>query len=152
FAAQRVVVAQLSRLKGDYASVPVGEREHQPPLKVVGASARDEPCTLELGLREALLAGLGDERGADRGEPETELPADLLAEAPRLQVRPRRLAELRLPEHPLVERGRLLQEGLKSLSPPALRIRVRGRLLVLERDAESLGEPLDRFHEVEPFG
>ena len=87
---------------------------------------------------------------AARREPEPELPADLLAEPAPGEVRPRRLAARRLPEVALVERGRLLEQREQPLAPRRAGVGLRRRLLVLERDAVALGEPLDRADEVEP--
>src|SRR5919106_5839744 len=49
----------------------------------------------------------------------------------------------------LVERRRLLQHLEQPLASVARALGVRGRLLVLERDAEAVGQPLDRAREVD---
>ena len=71
--------------------------------------------------------------------------------APRRQVLLHRLPGLG-PEHALVERRRLFEQRVEPILPPALRVGLRRRLLVLELDVEAVGEPLDRADEVEPLG
>ena len=85
-------------------------------------------------------------------EPEPELAADLLAEPATCKVVARYRPALRLPEHTLVERGGLVEQRVEPLAPLALRVELGGRLLVLELDAEAVGEPLDRADEVEVLG
>src|SRR5262249_42236205 len=84
-------------------------------------------------------------------EAEPVLAAHLLAEPAALEVGARRLAARRLPEVALVERGRLLEQREQALAPAARGVLLRRRLLVLERDAEALGQPLHRLREVELF-
>ena len=63
-----------------------------------------------------------------------------------------RLSRGPFPEVPLEEDRRLLEQREEPLASPARLVRLRRDLLVLERDAEPLREPLDRADEVEPFG
>src|SRR5205823_3544552 len=103
----------------------------------------------ELLARKALLSSLLREPTA--GEPEPELATGILGETSRRQVLLDRFPRLR-PEHPLVERRGLVEQRIQPLLALALRIRLRRRLLVLERHVEAVAEPLDRTDEVEPLG
>ena len=150
-ALQRVVLAQLARLEADDPAASVGEREHQPRREVVVSTRVREAGALQLLAREALLLRLGRET-APRREPEPELPADGLAEAAALEVRAHRRAGGRLPQVPLVERGGLVEHGVEPVAPLARLLELRRGLLVLERDAEALREPLDGAGEVEALG
>jgi hypothetical protein len=58
----------------------------------------------------------------------------------------------RLPEHALVERGGLLEQREQAVPAASPSVRARRSFLVLERNVEAVGEPLDRAHEVEPLG
>ena len=53
---------------------------------------------------------------------------------------------------PLVERRRLVEHGVEPVAPPARLLLLRRGLLVFERDAEALRQPLDRTGEVEVLG
>ena len=87
-----------------------------------------------------------------RREPEPELARDLLAEAARREVLAHGLSGVRLPE----DRSKNAAAWSSSAYSRSRRRRAascsRRRLLVLERDAEALGEPLDRADEVEVLG
>src|SRR5436309_15725187 len=52
----------------------------------------------------------------------------------------------------LEERRRLLEHCLQSIALLALGLELGRRLLVLHRDPEALGQPLDRIREVEVLG
>src|SRR5204862_353040 len=80
------------------------------------------------------------------------LAADLLAEAAAVEVLPRRTARGGVPEVALVIGRRLLEQREEALPPTASGVLLRGRLLVLERHAIALGQPLDRLSEVELLG
>src|SRR5262249_6919784 len=151
-AAQRVVVVQAPRLEADHAAARVGEWEENPPLEVVAAPLPRAARSAELVRREALLARLPREQSASRREPEPEFPADLLTEAAAREVVARVRPGLRVPEQPLVERRRLVEQ-LEEAHPAApSSVLPRRGFLVLERDAKPLGQPLDRAREVEPLG
>ena len=92
---------------------------------------------------------LRDEHRAARRQPEPELAADLLAEPAPGEVLAHRLARGGLPEVALVEARRLLEQREQPLAPLALGVLARRLVLVLQLDAEPLGEPLDRAREVE---
>ena len=85
-------------------------------------------------------------------EAEAELAADGLPEAAALEVGADGHAGGRLPQVPLVERGGLVEHGVEPVAPLARLLLLRRRLLVLERDAEPFGQPLDRAGEVEVLG
>ena len=91
-------------------------------------------------------------RPLTRREPEAELLRDLLAEPAAREILAHRLARRPLPEVPLEEDRRLLEQREHPLATPARLVRLRRDLLVLERDAEPLREPLDRADEVESLG
>ena len=110
---------------------------------------REEPRGSQLLVRESLLACLLGER-ASRREPEAKLPARVLAQAAGCEVLLDRLPRLG-PEHALVERRCLVEQRVEPLLALPLRVRLRRRVLVLERDREAVAEPLDRADEVEPF-
>ena len=147
-AAERIVVVQLARLEADDPPARVGEREHQPLREVVVAARVRQPGAAQLVGREALLARLLREAGARR-EAEAELAADGLAEAAALEVGAHGYAGRRLPEVALVERGRLVEHGVEPVAALARLLLLRRGLLVLERDAEPLRQPLDGAGEVE---
>src|SRR5439155_4183289 len=81
-----------------------------------------------------------------------ELAAALLAEPALRKVRAHRLAGRRVPEIALVERCRLLQQREEPLAVAALSVLTRRGVVIVERDAEAVGEPLDRAREVEVLG
>ena len=145
---QRVVVAQLARLEADHPASRVGEREHQPQREVVVAALVREAGRADLVGGESLLPRLRDEPVARR-EPEPELLRDLLAEAALGEVRAHGRTRVRLPEEPLEVRGRLVEHAYSRSRRAARVLDLRRRLLVLERDAEPLREPLDRADEIE---
>src|ERR687897_3836090 len=119
-AAQGIVLVQLARLEADDASACVAEREHEPALEVVAATAAQQPGRGQLFAREPLLPRpLAQLRGG-RGEPEAELAADLFAQAPRRQVPTHGLSRRRLPEHALVERRSLVEQRVEPLAAMAL--------------------------------
>ena len=149
--AERIVVVQLARLEADDPAARVGEREHQPLREVVVSARVREPGAAQLVGGEALLARLLREPGARR-EAEAELAADLLAEAAALEVRAHRDAGRGLPEVALVERRGLVEHGVEPVAALARLLLLRRGLLVLERDAEPLRQPLDRAGEVEVLG
>ena len=105
------------------------------------SSSRREPLLLRL-LREP----------APRRETEPELAADRFAEPSAREVLAHRRACRRLPEVALVERGRLLEDGVQPVAPLPRLLELRRGLLVLEVDAEPLGQPLDGLGEVEVLG
>src|SRR5581483_8529112 len=146
---QRVVVVEPARLEAEHPAAAVGEREEQPALEVVVAALACEARRAELVEREPLLERLPHERRPAEGEPEPELATDGLLEAAALQVVAGHPADLGVPERPLVERRRLVEERKQAVAPPPRRLLGRRALLVLERDAEPLGKPLDRAGEVE---
>ena len=148
---QRIVVAKLARLEADDPPSRIVEREHQPEREVVVAAGVRETCGLHLLDGEASLPRFRDEPRPAR-ETETERARALLAEPAAREVLPHRCTRLRLPEHPLEVRRRLLEQSGQPLATLACRVLARRRLLVLERDAEPLGEPLDRADEVEVLG
>ena len=82
---------------------------------------------------------------------EPELAAHLFAEPTRLEVLPRRRAVLGIPERPLVEHRRLLEQRAHPVALLPLLVGMRRCVLVLDLHVEAVGEPLDRTHEVEPF-
>ena len=148
--AQRVVLRiELPRLEPAHAPARVGEREHQAPGEVVVPAAVDQSGAEQLVAGESLPRRRARERGAARGEAEPELAADLLAEVARGEVLARKRAALGLPQEPLVE-GRRPVEQLEEPLTPLPRAVLLGRgLLVLELHAEPVAEPLDRADEVE---
>ena len=88
-------------------------------------------------------------RARARRETEPELAADRLAEPAALEVVAHGHSGRRLPEVALVERGRLVEHRVQPVAPLPRLLLLRRRLLVLERDAEPLRQPLDRLGEVE---
>src|SRR5207248_850956 len=95
-------------------------REHEAVREVVVAAAVDEADCGELGARELLLGRLAGERRAAGGKAEPEVLAGRLAEATALEVRAHRLARGGVPEIALVERGRLLEEGVEAVAVTSL--------------------------------
>jgi hypothetical protein len=75
--------------------------------------------------------------------------ADLVAEAAVAQVLARRCGRRAVPEHPFVVGRGLLEQRPEPLAPAALGLAAGARLLVLEHDAELVGEELDGFGELE---
>src|SRR5581483_7719683 len=117
----------------------------------VRAVAPHQPGADELVAREPLRERLARQRVAAEGEAESELARDLLREPAALQVVAGEGADLRLPQRSLVE-GRRLVEELCETRPPVPARSLLGRdVLVLDRNAEALCEPLDRTREVEPL-
>src|SRR5205823_8283801 len=116
---QRIVVVQPSGLKADDASARIGEREEQAALEVVVALP-GETCLAQLLSGETLLVRLAREQPALGREAETELAADLLAEAAAREVVARERARRRVPQHPLVEGRGLVEELVEALAAEAL--------------------------------
>src|SRR5207249_6388908 len=85
------------------------------------------------------------------GEAEPKLGTNLLVEPAVGEVGARRLTPLRLPERAFVEDGGLLEQRVEPIASAALRVGLRRELLVLERNVEPVGEPLDRADEIEPI-
>src|ERR1044071_824878 len=77
---QRIVLVQLAGLEAEDASLPVREREQQPPLEVVVAALSHESGGAQLLTGEALVERLARERRAAERKAEPELAADVLAE------------------------------------------------------------------------
>src|SRR6266540_6260639 len=150
--AQRIVLAQLPRLEAEHASACIGEREEQPAGEVIVAAPIDESCGEELVAREAAIERLARERRPSEGESETVLATDLLGEASPFELVPRERARLRIPEISLVERRGRVEHLEQTLPPPAARVLLRRRLLVLDLDVEPIREPFDRAREVELLG
>ena len=141
----------LRAWKPTIAAACVGEREHQTRREVVGAARICQSGAAQLVAREPLLLRLLREP-APRREAEPELAADRLAEPSAREVVAHRRAGRRLPEVALVERRRLLENGVQPVAPLPRLLELRRGLLVLEIDAEPLGKPLDRLGEVEVLG
>ena len=150
-APERVVVAEATGLEADHAAPRVGEREHQPEREVVVAAPVCEPGRLDLVNLEAPLACLGDEPHALR-QTEPELLRDLLAQLALLEVLTHGGADVRFPQDPFEVGRRLLEERGQSVTAAAGGVLSGRRLLVLERHAEAVGEPLDRVGEDEVLG
>ena len=110
-----------------------------------------EPGSAQLVGREPLLARLLGEAGSGR-EAEPELAANGFAEAAALEVGAHGHAGFGLPQVPLVEGRGLVEHGVEAVTPLARLLLLRRGLLVLERDAEPLRQPLDRSGEVEILG
>jgi hypothetical protein len=144
-----VVLVQLPGLEAAHPTSDVGEREQQPTGEVVVAPPVDEPSAGELVPREAGLGGRAHERGSAGSETEPEVAGDLLSQPARGEVVASEGASLRLPEVALVERRGAVEQLEEALAPLARAVLLGRRLLVLERDAEAVGEPLDRPDEVE---
>ena len=107
------------------------------------------PAPSSSSPREALTRRRARERGAARGEAEPELAADLLAEVARGEVLARERAALGLPQEPLVEGRRPVEQLEEPLAPLPRSVLLGRGLLVLELHAEPVAEPLDRADEVE---
>ncbi len=148
----RVVLPHAPRAEAEHPSASVGQREDEAPGVVVVAAPIDETCRHELVLREALRPCLLGQDGAAGRETESVLAAHLLLEPPPGQVLAGRSAGAGVPEVALVEDRGLLQQGEKAGTSLALRLGLRRRFLVGERDSVALGQPFDRAHEVEPLG
>src|SRR5207245_16541 len=110
------------------------------------------PWPGQLVMGAALPRTLPRQRRAAASQPDPGLPRDRLSEPARREVLPRERAGLRLPEVALVERRRALEHRVQPFLPLPLAIRLRRRLLVLERDVEAVRQPLDRPDEVELLG
>src|SRR4029079_3133441 len=147
--AERVVVVEAPRLEAAGTTAHVGEREEEAPGEVVVAASVRQARPGDLVAREPLLEGAAGERGAARGEAETELAADLLPQPARREVVAREGARLRFPQVALVERRRPVEQLEQPLAPLSQPVLLRRRLLVLELDAEAVGQPLDRADEVD---
>ena len=138
--------------KPQIAPARIREGEDEAPVEVVVPSPVDEPGRGELLSRVPLFERPAGEHRAAGREPEAELAADLLAEAAALEVRTRRLACVALPQVALVEACRPLEQRSQPLAPaPALVVGGRS-VLVLDCDAEAIGEPFDGLGEVELLG
>ncbi len=142
---------QLAGLEPDDASARVAEREHEPRREVVAPAHRCEPGPAQLVEREPLLLGLRREP-APRREPEPELARDLLPEPTSGEVLAHRSARVPFPEQALEVRGGRLEQREQPLALAPLRLDARRGLLVLDRHAKALGEPLDRADEVDVLG
>jgi hypothetical protein len=102
----------------------------------------------QLVAREPTLERLRCEAVPGR-EPEPELPRDVLSEATLFEVRPHGPAAVALPQQPLEVGRRLLEERVEALAVLSLRVDPRGRLLVLDPDAEALRQPFHGADEVD---
>ena len=151
FGGERIVLVQLARLEAEHAALPVGEREQETPLEVVVAALARQAGGAQLLASEAFLERLARERCPTESEAEPKVTADLLVQTASLQIVTRHAARLRLPERALVERRGLLEQGDEPLTSLAGGVLGRRALLVLDRHAEPLAEPLDRAREVEPL-
>src|SRR6185437_3384875 len=100
---------------------------------------------------EALFARFAGEQAPVGCEPEPELAAHRLAEAAAGEVVARERAGRRFPEQALVERGRLVEQVVQPPAAVAPRVLRRRGLVVLDRDAEAVGEPLHGACKVEPL-
>ncbi len=85
-------------------------------------------------------------------EPEAELLRDLFAQPAPREVLANRRACIAVPEQALEVGRRLVENRVQPLLPLALGLDPRGQLLHLDRDAETLGEPLDGADEVQALG
>ena len=148
----RVVVAQPARTEAEHAAAPVGERKDEATRVVVVAAPVHEPGRDELLLGIALLASLLGEHDAARRKAEPELLAHLLRQPALAEVGAHRLAGGGLPERSPVVRRRLFEKREEPLLALPPRFHLGRGLLVLERDAVAVGQPLDRAHEVEALG
>ncbi len=146
---QAIVVVEPPRLEAAHVAARIGERKEQPALEVVVASAVREPGREQIVSREILLLCGACERGAARREAEPERAADVLAEPALLEVGARERTLLAVPEHALVEHGRALEQPGEPVLALPLALRLGRDLLVFDRDAEALGERLDRTDEVD---
>ena len=145
---ERVVVVELPGLEADHPAARIREREHQPRREVVVAALVGQPCGPQLVRGEPLLARLGGEP-RPRREAEPELLRDVLTEPATREIRADGLAVGPFPQVALEERRRLVEHGVEALALATRVVGLRRALLVLERDPEPLGEPLDRADEVE---
>src|SRR5262249_32743392 len=130
--AQRVVFVELPRLEATHPPARVGEREHQPAREVVVAAAVDQAGADELAAREALAGRRPGGSRPARREAEPELTAYLLPQAAAGQVVARERAALGLPQMPLVERGRAVEQLKEALAAFARAVLLGRGLLVLE--------------------
>ncbi len=140
---------ELSRLEAAHVPARVGERKQQPTVEVVVAAAVRKPGREQLVAFEALLRGTSRERRPAGCVAEPELAAHLVPERARRQVLAHEGGLVAVPEQTLVERRRTLEELAEPLLLAPGAIRLRGDLLVLDLDAEALGEMLDRADEVD---
>src|SRR5581483_9449395 len=115
-------------------------REDEPALEVVAPALPRQPRCAQLVDGEPLLRCLAHERRPAGREPEPEFAADLLAETAAREVVARQRAALRIPEVALVERRGLVERRPQPLDPAVARIVAGRRLVVLERDSETLGK------------
>src|SRR5262249_39631527 len=147
--AQRVVGPESPGTEPDDATARVGERKEQTAPEIVVAAAIDEARGRELLNREPGLSRLSSERLAAGREAEPVLAADFVAEVPPRQVLACGFAGVGVPQVPLVEAGRVLEEVVEP-SAPLGSGGVSGRgLLVLEADAGAIRQPFDRTRKVE---
>jgi hypothetical protein len=147
--AERVVLSQPTSLKAAHPPACIGERKEQPSGEVVVSAPVDEAGARELGRAEALITRLPRQRRAAGGEPKPVVAADLLPQPALTQVLACGLSRRGVPEVALVEARRLLEQRQEPLASAPRRVAFRRGLLVLERYAVPLGEPLDRLREVE---
>ena len=152
FCAHRIVLAQLARLEPEHAAAGICEWKQQAAGEVVVAAAVDETGGGELLPREAALESLACERRAAERETEAVLAAHLLVQTAPGKVIARKRARLRVPEVPLVERRRCVEQLEEAFAPAAPRILLRRGLLVLDLHVEAVREPLDRAGEVQLLG
>src|SRR5205085_7389707 len=117
--------------------------------EVVVAASVDQARAEQLVLGEAALSRLLGQRAPAGREPEPVLAAHGVRQPATLEIRARRLSPGGVPQIPLVERGGLVEDLEQTLAPLPRTVRLRGALLVLERHAEPLRQPLDRAGEVE---
>src|SRR5207247_32510 len=117
---ERIVLVQPARLEAEHASARVGQRKEEPALEIVVATLPRQTGRAQLLEREPLLERLPGQRVAAEREAEPELAAALLAQAAAGEVVARRRARLRVPEDPAVVDGRILEQLVQSLAPPAV--------------------------------
>ena len=150
--AQRIVVAQPPGLESDDPAARVREREHQPEREVVVAPlVRRDPRRGSLRSRTPAPAPLrqAPSRGTARGGTPARRPHR--DRAPRGTRGP--APGVRSPRGCRSKYAAAWSSSVVDpLAAPAGLVLPRRGLLVLERHAEALGEPLDRADEVDVLG
>ena len=131
------------------ATARVCEWEHQSLTEVVVAPAVDEAGGAQLIRFVAALAGFaGDEVPAGR-ESQPERLARLDAQIALLEVGTDTLRRRRFPQLALEEPSGRVEQIEEAIAAIAALLGLWRVLLVLEGNAASFGQPLDRLHEVE---
>ena len=153
-----LILAHRPRAEPEHAPAHVGEREDDARAKAVVGPAGLPRALGQAGGVELLDGEAAAARGAQDPVPgagreaHAELPQDLLAQAPAVQVLPRARGLAGLPQGANVVGSGAREQLQQPLAPPAPLGLARVLLLAHELHPVAIGEQLERFPEVDPLG